>query len=128
MTTVRNELTTDRAEANHGANIQDVQHLVMDLAQRIEDANVNSEMPLVARQQLADHIGVVVVGAFHMLTLNTEALLESVAGHLNVGITQIMVVCNVMGTVIDEEGYREFERDNLVGRYLRKASALRVSR
>lgn len=50
-----------------------------------------------------------------MATLNTAAVFEDVVDLLNIWISQIMTDFNVIGTVIDEQAYREFERNNPVG-------------
>lgn len=79
-----------------------------DLAQRVEDANVNSEMFVSVSQQLADSLRVFVTGAVSMVTLNAVVGFKDVVDCLNVGILKIMDGSNVMGTVIDENDSREF--------------------
>lgn len=90
------------AEAVRNIEIRAVQLLVTDLAQRVEDANLNSKMSVSVPQQLADDIHFVVASAVCMPTLSTAALFEDIVDSLNVVITQIKSGRNVIGSVINE--------------------------
>lgn len=58
---------------------------------------------------MADPIRFVVAGAIDMATLNTAAVFKEFADRLNAGILQILAGLYVIGTVIDDGAYREFE-------------------
>lgn len=115
LKTVRHELTAARTDAVRNTDIRKFQQLVTDLAQRVEDANMNIEMSISVCQHLADRICFVVEGAVHMATINTAAVFEDVVGCLKVGIPQIMAGRKVIVTIIDEESYRGFKRTHPVG-------------
>lgn len=103
------------AEVTRSADIREVQQWVTDLAQRDADADVNSEMTVSFCQQLADRTRFVVAGDICMASLNTEEVFEDVSDRLNVGIPQVILSLNVMGTFINEEAYRKFERNSPLG-------------
>lgn len=84
--------------------------MVTDLAARIEDTNVRSEMSNSVPEQLADRICFIAVGEVHMERINAAMVFEDVVTRLSNDITQIMA-----GNFIDEEWCREFEENNLVG-------------
>lgn len=115
LTPVRDELTAVYVEDTRSANIWEVKQFVTDLAQRVEDANLNNEMSVSVRQELVGGTRSVVAGFIRMEALNTTAVFEYVADCLNVGIFQIIAGRKVFGTVIVEQSYRELERNNTVG-------------
>lgn len=114
LTTVCAQLTTAHSEAVRSTDIRDFQQLMTNSAQRFEEAKLNSDISVLVHQYLADCIRFVVFGAVRIGTLNTAAAFEDVVDRLN-GSPEIMAGSNVMGTVIDEEDYREFERNHPVG-------------
>lgn len=84
MMVVRDELTTVHANASSIADIWEFHQFVTELEQRVEDANLNNEMSVSVRQQVAGMIYFVVFGAILMATLNIAAAFEDVADRLNV--------------------------------------------
>lgn len=55
-----------------------------------------------------------------METLNRAVVIKDIADRLNVGIHQIMAHRSVMGIVMDEEAYRDFEKNNPIGMLLQE--------
>lgn len=58
--------------------MEEVQQLVTDLAARIEDRNVRSEMANSVCEQVSDRIHFIPVGAERIVTINAAVLFEEV--------------------------------------------------
>lgn len=115
LTAVRDALTTVGAEAVQSVDISDFQKLETYLSQRVEEASVNSDVCILVRPQLAHRICFVFECEIRMATLSMAAVFEDVSHDPNFIVLQTRAGLDMMGTLIDEEDYRESERNHLVG-------------